>query len=94
MYVMDLGVEAKVFLIYVAAMAVVFLFGRMMILPAGKLLKLIANSLVGGLMLVLINIAGASLGIIMPVNFITAVIAGVLGLPGVAGLVIFFNGII
>ena len=89
---MDLGVEAGVFLIYAAAIIVLFLFGRMLLLPMKLLFKLIVNSLVGGVFLVLINIAGAGVGIVMPVNIITAVIAGVLGLPGVAGLVIYFNG--
>ena len=90
---MDLGVEAGVFLIYAAAIIVLFLFGRMLLLPMKLLFKLIVNSLVGGVFLVLINIAGAGVGIVMPVNIITAVIAGVLGLPGVAGLVIYFNGL-
>ena len=90
---MDLGVEAGVFLIYAAAIIVLFLFGRILLLPMKLLFKLIVNSLVGGMFLVLINIAGAGAGIVMPVNIITAVIAGVLGLPGVAGLVIYFNGL-
>ena len=90
---MDLGVEAGVFLMYAAAIIVLFLFGRMLLLPMKLLLKLIVNSLAGGVFLVLINIAGAGVGIVMPVNIITAVIAGVLGLPGVAGLVLFFNGL-
>jgi len=90
---MDLGVEAGVFLMYAAAIIVLFLFGRMLLLPMKLLFKLTVNSLVGGVFLVLINIAGAGVGIVMPVNIITAVIAGVLGLPGVAGLMIYFNGL-
>ena len=90
---MDLGVEAGVFLIYAAAIIVLFLFGRILLLPMKLLLKVTVNSLVGGLFLVLINVAGTGAGIVMPVNIITAVIAGVLGLPGVAGLVIYFNGL-
>ena len=90
---MELGVEAGVFLIYAAAIIVMFLFGRMLLLPMKLLLKLTVNSLVGGVFLVLINIAGTGAGIVLPVNIITAVIAGVLGLPGVAGLVIYFNGL-
>lgn len=91
---MDLGIEAGVFLIYAAVIIVIFLFGRMLLVPMKMLFKLIINSLVGGLFLVLINIAGSSVGIIMPLNIITAVIAGTLGLPGVAGLVIYFNGLV
>ncbi len=91
---MDLGVEAGVFLMYAAVIIVIFLFGRVLLMPMKVLVKLIANSLVGGAFLVLLNIAGSSAGIVMPVNIITAVIAGILGLPGVAGLVIYFNGLV
>lgn len=89
---MDLGVEAGVFTIYAAAIAAIFLLGRILLIPIKILLKLMVNSVVGGAFLVLLNIAGSASGIVMPVNIITAVIAGLLGLPGVAGLVIFFNG--
>lgn len=89
---MDLGVEAGVFTIYAAAIAAIFLLGRILLIPIKVLLKLVVNSVVGGAFLVLLNIAGSASGIVMPVNIITAVIAGLLGLPGVAGLVIFFNG--
>ena len=89
---MDLGVDAGVFTIYAAAIAAIFLLGRILLIPIKVLLKLVVNSVVGGAFLVLLNIAGSASGIVMPVNIITAVIAGLLGLPGVAGLVIFFNG--
>lgn len=89
---MDLGVEAGVFTIYAAAIATIFLLGRILLIPIKVLLKLVVNSAVGGVFLILLNTAGAASGIVMPVNIITAVIAGLLGLPGVAGLVIFFNG--
>ena len=91
---MGLEVEAKVFLIYVAVIAVVFLFGRLMLLPMKKLAGLLMNCLAGGVLLLLLNLATAGAGIMVPVNIITAVIVGALGLPGVAGLMIFFNGIV
>lgn len=89
---MDFGIEAGVFLMYAAVIIIIFLFGRVLVVPMKVLAKLIGNSLVGGVFLVLLNIAGSSAGIVMPVNIITAIIAGLLGLPGVAGLVIYFNG--
>ncbi len=89
---MDFGIEAGVFLMYAAVIIIIFLFGRVLVVPMKVLAKLIGNSLVGGVFLVLLNIAGSSVGIVMPVNIITAIIAGLLGLPGVAGLVIYFNG--
>lgn len=88
---MDLGVEAGVFLMYAAAIIAVFLFGRVLLIPIKVLLKLMANSLVGGALIFLLNVIGNGVGITIPLNIITAVITGVLGIPGVVGLGLFYN---
>ncbi len=88
---MDFGMEAGIFLAYTAGIMMIYLFGRLLIVPVKFLLKLIASSVVGGLVLLLINVAGGGLGIALPVNIITALIAGVLGVPGVLGLLVYFN---
>lgn len=88
---MDFGMEAGIFLAYTAGIMMIYLFGRLLIVPVKFLLKLIASSIVGGLVLVLINVAGGGLGIALPVNIITALIAGVLGVPGVLGMLMYFN---
>ena len=89
---MDIDIEMGIFLIYAAVILLVVLFGKVLLVPMKLLFKLIANSMVGVMFLILLNVAGTSVGMVMPLNIITAVIAGVLGLPGVAGLVIYFNG--
>lgn len=91
---MGLDAEIKVFLIYAAVIAMVFIFGRLMIVPVKILFRLIINSLAGGAVLLLLNLIGAGLGITMPVNIITAAIAGILGLPGAVCLIIYFNWIV
>ena len=91
---MGLGMEAGIFLVYAAALMIVYLFGKVLVVPLKKIGRLLLNSLIGGIFLVMINVAGGGLGIVMPVNFLTALIAGVLGLPGVACLVIYFNGVV
>lgn len=90
---MDLGMEAGIFLAYSAGLLIVYFFGRALLLPLKKALKLVVNSLVGAVALILINVVGAGIGIVMPVNVITAGIVGILGLPGTAALFIYFNGI-
>lgn len=91
---MGLGMEAGIFLAYAAAIMIVYLFGKALVIPLKRIGKLLLNSLIGGMFLVVINVAGGVLGIVMPVNFLTALIAGLLGLPGVACLVIYFNGVV
>ncbi|MGG3892191.1 pro-sigmaK processing inhibitor BofA family protein [Metabacillus fastidiosus] len=44
--------------------------------------------IVGALLLFLINVFGASFDLHIPINFITSSISGILGLPGLAALVI------
>jgi inhibitor of the pro-sigma K processing machinery len=52
--------------------------------PIKFILKLILNTVVGFLALFAINFLGAAIGISVAVNWTNAVIVGVLGLPGVA----------
>jgi len=48
-----------------------------------RIIELIINVLLGIIVLWLINRFGGSLGINIPVNIITGLVVGVLGLPGV-----------
>jgi len=53
-----------------------------------RLIELIVNILLGIVVIWLINTFGSSLGISIPLNFITALVVGVLGIPGVIILVL------
>lgn len=88
---MDFGTEAGIFLAYTSGLLMIYFFGRILLVPLKKLFKLVVNSLVGGLILLAINIAGAAVGLVMPVNLLTSLIAGLLGIPGVVGLLVYFN---
>ena len=50
---------------------------------AKRLIELIVNIVLGLIVLWLINKFGGSLGISIPINFITALVVGILGVPGV-----------
>lgn len=54
-------------------------------------LKILINGIVGVILLYLVNYIGALVGYpdLVGINWITALIAGILGIPGVAVLVIF-----
>ena len=88
---MGFDMEAGIFLAYAAGLMVIFVFGKLLLVPLKKLIKFIVSSIIGGLVLVIINSAGAIAGIMIPVNVVTAMITGLLGLPGIVGLIIFFN---
>ena len=50
--------------------------------------RLIWNALLGGALLYLINLVGANVGLHLPLNPITALVVGFLGIPGVILLLV------
>ena len=66
----------------------VFLLLRVIILPIRWCWKLCVNSACGFLCLWLLNSVTAFTGISFPVNWITGMIAGFLGLPGIGALAV------
>jgi len=77
-----------VLLAYIAGIIVVFLLGRALLVPVKLLLKLIYNALVGGVILLAINYFGAMVGFHISLNIATALIVGILGIPGILLLII------
>ena len=73
---------------YLACICFLFLFGRIFIVPIKKILKLALNSIIGGLVIFLINIVGSSFGFHIGLKFFTSIIVGFLGLPGAIILII------
>ena len=65
-----------------------FSFGRIFIVPIKKVLKLVINSVLGGISIFLINLVGANFGFHIGLNILTSILVGILGLPGVVCLVI------
>lgn len=52
-------------------------------------IKLLINGIVGVIALYIVNLLGASFGISIGINIFTALIAGILGLPGIIALILF-----
>ncbi|MBR1884031.1 MAG: pro-sigmaK processing inhibitor BofA family protein [Clostridia bacterium] len=77
------------YLIFVACIVAVVIIAKIFSWPFKLLIKLVVNILLGGIMLFALNFLGAMIGITLPINWITATVAGLLGLPGVILLIIF-----
>jgi len=73
---------------YLACICFLFIFGRIFILPLKKILRLIINSVLGGVAIFLINLVGQNFGFHIGLNFFTGIIVGLLGLPGVVSLIV------
>lgn len=67
----------------------IIILGRIFILPLKKILKLLLNSILGGLLIVIINWIGGTFGIHIGLNVFTAIFIGILGIPGAILLIIF-----
>ncbi len=80
---MDLNI-----LTYLACICFIFIIGRIFIVPIKKILKLILNSILGGIIIYLINLIGANFGFHIGLNIVNSVIIGLLGLPGAVCLII------
>ena len=73
---------------FLACICFIFIFGRIFIVPIRKILKIILNSILGGVVIYLINFIGANFGFHIGLNIFTSILVGLLGLPGAVCLVI------
>ncbi|MEW6662844.1 MAG: pro-sigmaK processing inhibitor BofA family protein [Bacillota bacterium] len=64
------------------------LAGKILLKPFKLLFRLLYNSLVGIILLWLANLIGGAIGLFLPLNLVTILIAGFLGIPGVLLLLI------
>lgn len=78
-----MGIGFDVVVAYVVGLLLLLLIGWLLITPIKVLLKFLANGVIGGIMLWLLNLFGSALGINVAINPVTALIAGFLGVPGI-----------
>lgn len=86
-----IGVEIKMdtnIITYLACICFLFLFGRIFIIPLKKIVKLVLNSILGGISIYLINLIGVTFGFHIGLNFFTSILIGLLGLPGAVCLIV------
>ena len=87
---MSMGMEVGIFLAYAAGMLIVYLAGRFLLVPLKWTGRIMINSAAGGVLILMINWLGAGLGVFVPLNLITALTVGILGVPGLVMLLVFF----
>ena len=73
---------------FLACICFIFLFGKIFIVPIQKIIKIIINSILGGIVIYIINLIGANFGFHIGLNVITSIIVGTLGLPGAIILIL------
>ena len=76
------------YLVFIGGIIAVFIILKILAWPIKKIFKIIINIVIGGLLLVVVNYIGGNFGFTIPINWITALIVGVLGIPGLLVLAV------
>lgn len=66
---------------FLACICVLFILGKIFMFPVKFIFKIIINSVLGGLLIFLINLVGSSFDFHIGLNLFTAVFVGILGIP-------------
>lgn len=77
--------DSKLVIYGIVAVLVLFIILKIFKWP----LKILLNGIFGVVLLYIVNLVGANFGFSIGINVVTALIAGILGIPGVAALIIF-----
>lgn len=76
------------------ALFLLILFFKLIAVPLKWALKLLLNAILGFIILFVVNYLGGFIGLKITVGWLSAIVAGVLGLPGVALLLLIENLVI
>ena len=80
--------DNRIILVFIACIAILAVFGKYFAFPLKKILKLIGNSLLGALIIFIINLVGTSFDFHIGFSIINSIIVGILGIPGAILLVL------
>ena len=83
--------EFGTILAFIFGLFLLYIIGILLVIPIKIVLKLIVNGVIGGILLLIVNLVGGFIGLSLVINPLTAVIAGILGIPGVILLLIVQN---
>ncbi len=70
-------------------LVIIFIIAKLIMQPLKLVWKLIINSIIGLVLLMLANYIGAYFDFSLPLNVLTVLIAGFLGVPGILLLICF-----
>ena len=80
--------ETNSIITFLVCIIILFIIGKIFILPLKKILKLVLNSVFGGVLIYVINLVGAAFQFHIGLNIGTSIFVGILGVPGAVFLII------
>lgn len=75
-------------LVILGCMVALWVIGKIFSVPLKAIFKLILNSVIGGILIFIINTIGTTWNFHIGLNVVTSVIVGLLGIPGAVLLII------
>lgn len=84
---MEMSMEIGILLAYAFGIFALYVVGYLFLVPIKMLLRLILNSILGGVFIILVNFIGSYWDFHLPLNLLSAIMVGVLGLPGAVLLI-------
>ena len=86
-----MGTEMGVFLTFGGALILIFLLGKALLVPLKVIMRLLLNSVLGAVLIIVINFIGMNIGVMIPINVVNSLTVGILGVPGVIMLLLLCN---
>lgn len=80
--------DFNIIITFLACIIFIFIFGKIFIWPIKSIMRLVFNSILGGVLIFLINLIGANWNFHIGLNILTSVLVGILGIPGALLLVV------
>ena len=80
--------DYNVVMTFLACMIFLFIFGKIFVWPLKSILKLVFNSILGGILIYIINLVGMNFGFHIGLNIFTSAVVGILGIPGAILLIV------
>lgn len=81
-------INYSVILAYVIGIFLLFLLGRVLLVPLKIVLRLVYNALLGAICIIAVNFIGSLAGFHIALNVFTSFIVGFLGIPGLILIVV------
>lgn len=76
------SLETNNIIAFIACLFFLFIIGKIFIVPLKTVFKLIFNSIIGGIIIFMINLIGGFFNFHIGLNIVTSIFVGILGIPG------------
>lgn len=86
--ILAIGIPLNTILAFAGGLVLLYLVGWLLLVPLKIVWRFIYNGIIGGIVLWILNLIGGFFGFTLPLNPLTALIVGFLGVPGVILLVV------